>query len=203
MITFRKDFGCWWPDYDSKPEKCFKFVQNGLGAIAAALPYCKKKRKCIQAGGHAGHWANELSKNFQWVLTFEPEPALSECLYRNTLGRKNISPFQCGLGAHMARVNFLSHISAGSWRVDPSGDQQIDLIAIDDLQIKECDAIFLDIEGYEVEALKGADETIRRCSPVILVEMLPRSRDKIHSHLVNLGYTQKIRYNSDAIYVRH
>lgn len=43
-------------------------------------------------------------------------------------------------------------------------------LCIDDLSLRECDLIYLDIEGYEFRALRGALATIERCHPVIVVE---------------------------------
>lgn len=199
-IYYRDDIKAWWPRYDHKPEKCFEFVTHGMGAIDVANRWLRRRRACVQAGGHAGYWPKKLAGIFDHVYTFEPEAALFACLERNCQAQ-NVTAYQCGLGSNYGRVRFRSHVSAGSWRVDPEGDHEIELRPIDSLHLEHCDALFLDIEGYEVEALWGAVQTIKVCRPLILVELLPRSAALIEKHLLGLNYRQVARYGRDGIYV--
>jgi len=199
-IYWRTDIRAWWPRYDHKPEKCYEFVAHGLGAIDAARRWLRKSRAAVQAGGHAGYWPRKLAGIFDHVYTFEPEPALFACLERNCR-EPNVSAYMCGLGAKFGQVSFRSHVSAGSWRVDPEGEHTIEVRPIDSLHLEHCDALFLDIEGYEVEALKGAAQTIKVCRPLILVELLPRSKESIEQHLLALNYRQVARYGRDGIYL--
>jgi hypothetical protein len=58
--------------------------------------------------------------------------------------------------------------TTGNQRV--SGVGPIPTMRIDDLALPRCDLIYLDVEGEELNALKGAMETIERCKPVIVYE---------------------------------
>lgn len=198
-IRYRHELKAWWPDYDHAPVKCMEFVRHGLPAVDVVVKHCRHLRECVQAGGHAGFWPLTLSAHFEHVHTFEPERRLFDCMTRNC-GAKNVTMYRHGLGAAAGTAQFRSHVSAGSWRVDPAGDHTITLLTIDALNLESCDAILLDIEGYEVEALRGAVATIGRTRPVILVEMLPRSRDAIDDWLRGQNYRQADRYGRDAVY---
>lgn len=198
-ITYRKDFGAWWPLYDHAPEKCIQFVRHGLPAVERVTHYCTKMRDCVQAGGHAGFWPLALSAHFEHVHTFEPERALFDCMTRNCAAA-NVTMYRHGLGSKCGPASFKSHVSAGSWRVDPDGEHQINLLTVDVLKLKQLDALLLDIEGYEVEALAGAADTIERCRPVILCELLPRSHAAIDAWLRDHDYKQVERYGRDGIY---
>lgn len=200
-IYWRPDINAWWPRYDHKPERCFQFVAEGLGAIPVAQRYLRKTRQCVQAGGHAGFWPRRLANIFGQVFTFEPEQALFECLRRNTEGEARVHAYPQALGACHGAAMLKSHVSAGSWRIDPEGEHAVEVRTIDGLNLEACDAIFLDVEGYEVEALKGAARTIEACRPLILVELLPRSKDAIDAHLVSINYRQAARFGRDGIYV--
>jgi FkbM family methyltransferase len=202
-IRFREDIGpgVWWPDYDHAPAKCYDFVRHGLPAIDVLRKYCRegRRRVAVQAGGHAGFWPKALAKHFEHVHTFEPEKMLFECMARNCTA-PNVTMYRHGLGAECGTVRFQSHVSAGSWRVDPCGGHSITLLTVDTLKLEHLDALLLDIEGYEVMALDGARETITRCRPVILVELLPRSKESIDGWLKDAGYTMRERYGRDGIY---
>lgn len=198
-ISYRADLGAWWPDYDHAPVKCMQFVRHGLPAVDRVAHYCGKMRVAVQAGGHAGFWPMALARHFAHVHTFEPERALFDCMVRNCTA-PNVTMYRHGLGAQCGTVAFKSHISAGSWRVDPEGTHRITLLTVDTLKLDTLDALCLDIEGYEVEALAGAAETILRCRPVILCELLPRSKDAIVAWLDEAGYVMRERFGRDGIF---
>jgi len=211
-ITFREDFGCWWPDYDHAPEKCFALVKRNLSDCRVATSLCKKRGVCVQAGGHAGFWPMELSKYFVDVRTLEPEPALFECMVRNLglpdskMGRSprthdGITVRRAALGAEVGQVMMRPHCSAGSWSVADDGTIPVEQVTIDSLNLSACDAIFLDVEGYERESLRGALLTIMKFKPVLHVEMLPRSADMIRAYVQSLGYARHSRVHKDEIFV--
>jgi FkbM family methyltransferase len=200
-ISYREDLEAWWPLYDHAPVKCMQFVRRGLPAIDVVAGLCKRRRECVQAGGHAGFWPKSLAKYFQHVHTFEPEAALFQCMRLNCK-QANVAMYQIGLGAAAGTARFRSHISAGSWRVDDAGDREISMTTIDSLNLTRCDAILLDIEGHEVHALEGARQTVDRSSPIILCELLPRSRDAIEAWLLAAGYRRASTFGRDGVYAR-
>jgi hypothetical protein len=75
------------------------------------------------------------------------------------------------------------------------------------LQLPACDLIQLDLEGYEVYALYGARETIRRHRPVLIVEINKSAgyegfgRDEIRRAIAELGYRVVGRFGSDEVFV--
>lgn len=92
-------------------------------------------------------------------------------------------------------------VSSGTWRVDAQeGKVECKQITIDLLAITDLDALFLDIEGYEPQALLGASETIKRCQPIIHVEMLPRSSVEIGRTLNSMGYYYLRKVGRDAVF---
>jgi hypothetical protein len=71
-----------------------------------------------------------------------------------------------------------------------------------------CGALLLDIEGYEYHALRGAVETIRRCRPVIQLELkgigdqygMPESETDVWL-CSGLGYRREAKLANDRLYV--
>jgi len=200
-IYYRADAPLWWPRYDHKPDKCLHRVQAHIGAVDATIRLCTQNWLCIQAGGHAGLWPKRLAGHFMKVLTFEPEPVLFECMRRNLLGVEGITIRPEALGAFCGEVKLMPHKSAGGWAVLPDGTLPVQQVTIDSLNVQECDAIVLDIEGYEAEALEGARKTIDRFRPVLHLEVLPRSREAIEAKIAEFGYVKKHRIHADEIFV--
>lgn len=134
--------------------------------VCRELPH---KRSCVQAGGAVGHFADRLADYFANVYTFEPEPVNFRCLTKNVGHKANVILAQAALGEKQGRVGLKGDPkNAGAWEVTNAG--VIPMLTIDSLGLPDCDLIYLDIEGYEIEALKGAVETINRCRPHIVVE---------------------------------
>jgi hypothetical protein len=61
--------------------------------------------------------------------------------------------------------------SSGDTRVAGEGD--IPLERLDTFKLEDVDFIKLDCEGYELFALRGAEETLKRCRPCVIVEQKP------------------------------
>ena len=62
------------------------------------------------------------------------------------------------------------------------------LIALDDLRLDRADLLKIDVEGMEMDVLRGATATILKSRPVILVEMIKTERSRIERFLSQFGY---------------
>ena len=76
---------------------------------------------------------------------------------------------------------------------------------IDDLNLQNCNFIQLDVEGYQMHALRGATYTIQRFKPVISVEFdwidrFEYSTNDILNFFNNIGYKRVSSYTSDHIF---
>lgn len=197
-ISFREDFHLWWPDYDHNPVACHSKVMRRVSDADMCLKYRKGDRVVVQAGGHAGVWPLRLVQHFQQVYTFEPDQYLYRCLVRNVKEHPRIITYNTALGAKFDVAKLALHASAGSATIAENGETIV-MQTIDDLRLPACDAIILDVEGYEVEVLKGAMRTIEKFWPVIHLELSHPEEQQAFLH--PLGYRGKWRLHSDMLYV--
>lgn len=197
--------GLWYPDRDTELHRGER-VQD----IEVIMPFVKKRRAVVQAGGAVGRWAMALSKLFDVVYTFEPEPENFACLNRN-LGADypNVIRMQAAVGYTRKPISMNTSFypnNAGAQFVD--GDGIIPSIRIDDLGLDNVDLIQLDIEGGEHDALWGAFNTlIKSNSPPIVLELKELSHDKdAHYRARKLiegwGYKQVGAVARDVIFTR-
>lgn len=124
----------------------------------------------MQAGGAVGLWARELSKHFDEVHSWEPNPLLRECFHENVGFTPNVTLHKAALGARPGQCAVAGDKpwNMGSWWMHEGTES--DVSTVDGESFEYCDLLMLDIEGAELEALKGAELTIKKCKPVIVVE---------------------------------
>ena len=60
--------------------------------------------------------------------------------------------------------------------------------------------IKIDVEGYELNLLKGAQETIEKNKPVIFIEKTITKYDDIKSFLNNYNYDLVEEFEKDALF---
>lgn len=145
--------------------------------IDAALRWCKSKRAAIDCGGHIGTWSHCLATQFEVVHAFEPISEHRECFRQNVVA-VNVLLHECALGDRETSVSMHTSVgsSGDSW-IDGDGD--IEMRTIDSMfGLTHVDFIKLDCEGYELFALRGAEETLNRCRPCICVEQKPGRAQK-------------------------
>jgi FkbM family methyltransferase len=81
---------------------------------------------------------------------------------------------------------------------DPSKTDYVSLSTIDNLGLADVHVIKIDAEGMELEVLAGAEATIARCSPILLVEYLKVDRERLLAILKGAGY-QVYRYDINVL----
>jgi hypothetical protein len=78
------------------------------------------------------------------------------------------------------------------------------MLTIDDLSLNSCNLIHLDIEGYELYAIKGAVNTIVKYKPTVVLEVRDHSDTQIQLEqlLAELDYKMvDILGGSDRVYI--
>lgn len=155
-----------WPDADVE---CRAVVFGEYVSLKRAYPFLKGSRTAVQAGGNMGAFPWKMAQKFAAVITAEPDPECFRCLDINVKER-NVTKLNVAFGEQPGKVS-MSYPSAsnlGAQFVVPGGE--IDAITIDSIGVLDCDLIYLDVEGAELSALKGAMATIALSKPLIVVE---------------------------------
>jgi FkbM family methyltransferase len=73
---------------------------------------------------------------------------------------------------------------------------------LDTYQISDIDILSLDIEGYEVEALKGLDLTRHRPKVMVIESDNPQHEAQLDALILPHGYTKSVNLNVNLFYVR-
>ena len=128
----------------------------------------------IDAGASLGDHAARYATKAGLVHAFEPQPESFECLRQNCAGLP-VRLYRCGLSDHEGELmigdNPLSLGNVGARGIHASGGGiPIQVITLDSLALAPA-LIKIDVEGHEVQVLRGARNTILRFRPVLVIEV--------------------------------
>jgi len=192
--------GWWFPDAeDHFPKMLAKSVSKGgpteyqYQVRHRSLNYVKQNRVALDIGANVGLWSRDLVKHFDRVIAFEPVPMFRECLVRNVFA-KNLEVQSIALGDQEGMISMIiTEGNTGHTHVDPNsvnGDTQI--TKLDSLNIDNVDYIKIDCEGYEYRVLHGAENTIKRCRPIVVIEQKPHDAySKDYGQFAAIGLLQE------------
>lgn len=162
--------------------------------IAIALSHVSGHRVAIDGGAHVGAYTRAMADHFDTIYAFEPTTETFRALDRNLRDwglADRVHARQAALSDHHEKVR----LSRSPWQRSISrrivGPGDIPAILIDDLELATLDFIKLDVEGYELKALRGAESTLKRCHPMVMFEDKEKydqaNLHETHDYLASLG----------------
>lgn len=134
------------------------------------------------------------------VYSFEPLRETFRLLERNINlnALHNVRPINAALGAQPGYATLKAYnpknIGGSSLGGSEEGDYRV--TTIDKLDLQRLDFIKIDVEGSHLAVLQGANETIKRCHPLIWVELRGAEFLPGDQALKALGYRQEIKLSS-------
>ena len=151
----------WVPSNDVHIEKWkagAPFTQNKC--LNKFLKYCESQTKemktVIDVGAWCGTWAKAIEPFARKVIAFEPDKTHFECLQRNCT--VNCTPRMEAVGSQLKEISLTEDNFTQAKRVNDKGN--IRMITLDHIAYEDVDMIKIDVEGYEMEVLKGATKTL-------------------------------------------
>lgn len=135
------------------------------------------------------------SKNlvpYEKIICFEPDPKIFRELKKNTAQCSNVTLMPLGLWSQSSTIRFAdsSILKPGSTRIvsvydkndnlpdGASGITEISTTSIDEYFPDETVTLIkMDIEGAEMDALRGAIKTITRCRPKLIISAYHKRND--------------------------
>lgn len=143
-----------------------------------------------------------VSGKYQKIYAIEPDKISLKKLREKTEAFHDIEVFECATGSENGKLRFESKGVLGS-RESDSGDE-IDVRKLDDLLLgKNVSLIKMDIEGAELDTLKGASGIIKACKPKLAICIYHKIEDiytiPSYIHSIVPEYRFKVRQHSDSM----
>jgi FkbM family methyltransferase len=207
-MKIEKVNGFWVPSNDIHIEQWKAgqpFTQNKC--LLKFLDYCKSQSKkfktVIDIGAWCGTWAKAMEPYAKKIVAFEPDTTHFECLQRNCT--VNCDPRKEAVGSELKGISLTEDDFTQAKRIDKDGP--IRMITLDHLNYQDVDLIKIDVEGYEMEVLKGAEKTLESVQYLMIelnnaTKKYGSSNIEIEKHLSSLGYKVLIEHWPDKVFFR-
>lgn len=188
-----------------------KWARRDLPDLARLVAMTPERRVAVQAGGNLGIFPKFLARHFEVVYTFEPSPAIFPSLVANA-PEANIIRYQAALdetpqGVTMSQTRRDGKPDAHEGITHVAGPGVVRTMVLDDLALERCDLLALDLEGWELYAVRGAIETLTRCRPIVSVEINKHLAEvgcaeiDLRAELAGCGYRFVATQHSDEVWV--
>jgi FkbM family methyltransferase len=160
-------------------------------------------------GVHTIEWARHMH-GWGRVLSFEAQEVVYYALAGNIAINNclNARAKLAALGDHEGELivpqpDYFAHASFGSLELrhhehteyigqcisyDPSTGVVVPMVSIDSLGLERADLIKLDVEGMEVEVVRGARKTLQTLKPILYIEIIKSDQAAVKGLLNELGY---------------
>ena len=197
-------------------------VEAGLVVLAQRRQHFGDGVVCVDCGANIGpftvSWAHQMA-GWGSVLAFEPQERLFYALAGN-LALNNLSNARAlwaavgaengSIGVPVLDYDVPSSFGSLELRASPAVEsigQPVDysrtvtvpMRTIDSLGLARLDLLKVDVEGMELEVLRGALETIERCRPVIIAEHIKVGPEGLVDALRGLGYVDQWQLGIDLL----
>jgi len=176
-------------DWEVHERKIMKYFENMKFGVA------------IDVGASDGIWTNFLAERSQEVYAFEPNPRAFEILKENTKHLGNVILYRMALGSKMEKA-FIFYkkdmvhttcLDNMHMNLETEKCEQIDVNTIDNLFSNlKVDFIKIDTEGYEVEILHGAKNTLKKYKPCLCVETHGRHNFLACLYIIHELYRERV-----------
>lgn len=151
--------------------------------------------RCLDIGANIGCISQALHHEGFVVEAFEPQPEIFGLLEFNARGAivHNTAVGDEAGWATMPKVHYSTKGNFGGlglFETSIYGDYKVPVLTIDSLNYEDVGFIKIDVEGFELQVLKGATETIKKCRPTMYIEDDRTEKSAaLRNYIRELGYT--------------
>lgn len=206
---FQQPNGLWCP---KTGQTCYDWTMAEIHVpamlIQARKEFNQPVKNVIHAGGNMGIYTLEFAKHCENVYVFEPADENFSALALNCANVDNVFLYKAALGNDHKTINVVNETAdkqCGAWKVKGSG--KIPTLKIDDLNLDDVSIIHLDIEGYELYAIQGAENTIKKSKPLLSFEVLNHNTQygyttqELFDYVISLGYQSSRQVGNEIIFI--
>jgi FkbM family methyltransferase len=176
-----------------------RYGEFSLGEIELFRQAVQPGWHVVEAGANIGAHTLILAQQVGprgRVYAFEPQRVLFQTLCAN-MALNSLTHVYCrqeALGAaagttYVPWLDYNAENNFGGLSLTHRQGEPVPVVPLDSLDLPRCDFLKIDVEGMELEVLRGASQTIQRFRPLLYVENdRPEQSAELIRYLQELGY---------------
>ena len=158
--------------------RCYKYAKYRSPELNLISNLVKKNQNSIDIGANLGLFTFFMSRASKHVFAFEPNPYPLENLKDLVDSNVTILPIALGNNDGPVEIKIPHHrkgwssngASLASKEINDGKILNIQCRKLDSLNIENIGLIKIDVEGFEIEVIRGAKDTILKNKPVMIIE---------------------------------
>lgn len=180
--TFKSHLRRWTPDsvyYYYRAAKAPKLFAHEFNVLR---PLLRSDRNAIDAGAHLGMFSRFFASIARQVYSFEPDPVIYQMLKRFAPAKVDARNY--GLSDHSGAAVLATPVKddapvRGTGSVSAAAAPgevavQINLVRLDDQDLRDIQLMKVDVEGHELSVLKGGANLLKTSRPYLWMEIEQR-----------------------------
>ena len=178
-----------------------KYGQYSEDEVILFKGLCEKGDIVVEVGANFGAHTLPLSKmvgESGKVFAFEPQRIIFQSLCANISlnSLSNVFCFQKAVSSKKSKLfipltNYKVEGNFGGISMKKSGSEEVEVVKLDNfLELDSLKLLKIDVEGMEIEVLKGAKKMIKQFSPFLFVE-----NDRFDKHKNLITFIDGLGYN--------
>lgn len=188
-VTGASDHGCWLGSYEFRKRAALESSLSEGGVF-------------FDVGANVGFYTllGAVKVGAGRVYAFEPLPDNLRYLrtHVDTNGLSNVEIIEAAVAAASGTARFEEAASRAMGRLSDEGGIEVDVVTLDELvasgRVEAPDVIKIDVEGAELDVLKGAREILATRRPTVFL-----ATHGAEVHAACCGYLQELGYDLRAV----
>jgi FkbM family methyltransferase len=190
----------WLPASAIMSLRAYDHYFSGEPELRLLKQLCPAGCVAVDAGANIGVYSYFLRKIAATVYAYEPNPELAAQLNRSLPGvrvrnvalsdREGFLQLHVPVGPDNGTLHELA--SVAGHLTGPTVDYTVQTVTLDAEKLANVGFIKVDVEQHEREVLRGSVDTLRRCRPVVMVEVYPLRYESALGQefgaLIDMGY---------------
>lgn len=178
----------------------FVVGQYQQNVLRAAIPHIKEQTLAVDVGAHVGFWARSLAIIFERVVAIEPNAENFMCLCQNV--PVNVLTLNWAVGKEYGYCSSVRKTLRNSGDCVLESGVDVRITPLDSFGWGAVGLLKVDVQGMELDVLKGAEQLLKRERPVVIVETTldDIENDDCGAYLATLGATAVKTVGKDTIF---
>jgi len=156
----------------------------------------------VDVGAYIGSYTLRAARRCEKVYSFEPNPYSFRLLEMNVRDNNfsNVELYNLALGSDFGEARLKISLAGSS--ISDEGEYKVKVIPLDSLRLKRVDLMKVDVEGYEVNVLKGPESTLDVTDEVI-IEVWEKNMKEVEEIMRQHGFRvldKDLTYPQDTVW---